>query len=118
MTNPYNLDPKQIIAGKLPDMDPALRRRVLTIVTRQVDLIIAKTRAQERAWRRQQPGQDHISRGIAKSELRIERRLLAIMEGELKVRHGPKDWRQRQILQLAAQYRRLKTGQGISGTGH
>ncbi len=115
MTDTYIADPRKLIAAKLPEMDPVLRRRVLDRVMRQVGEIINETKARERAWRHQQPGQDHVSRGISKSELEIERRLLAIMKQELKTRHGVKSWRQKNILALAAEYRRLRTGRGISG---
>ena len=115
MTDTYLQDPRKRIAAKLPEMDPALRRRVLDRVMRQVDAIIDETRASARAWRAQQPGQDNCSRHIAKSELRIERRLLALMEKDLKTRHGAKHWPQRRTRQLAAEYRRLRAGRGASG---
>lgn len=115
MTDTYIADPRKRIAAKLPEMDPVLRRRVLDRVMRQVDQIIDETRSSERAWRRQQPNQDHTTRRIAKSELEIERRLLAIMKQELKLRHGVKSWRQKKLLALAADYRRIRMGRGIGG---
>jgi hypothetical protein len=115
MTDQDNLDPRKLMAARLPDMEPLLRRRVVTIATNVAWDLIETTRNRERAWRSRQPGGHHIEHRIRKAELRIERRLLAIMERELKARHGQKRWRRREILQLAADYRRLKKGQGLSG---
>jgi hypothetical protein len=115
MTDQDDLDPRKLMAARLPDMEPLLRRRVVTIATNVAWDLIETTRNRERTWRSRQPGGHHIERRIRKAELRIERRLLAIMERELKARHGQKHWRQRQILQLAAEYRRLKKGQRPGG---
>ena len=111
--------PHQIIAEKLPDVDPEERRRLLAIVRLEFREILQQRlvdiKAREREWRRKQPGEDSVSRGIRKAERRVERRMLAVMERELKAELGAKTWTSKELKRLTTAYRRLKAGQGLTG---
>ncbi len=100
-------------------MDPEERRKLIDIAKQELWQILqaslAERKAQDREWRRRQPGQDSVSRGIGKAERRVERGLLAIMEKEIKAQRGAKTWVSRELKRRAAEYKRLKAGLGLTG---
>ncbi len=117
MTDDDYLNPRGLLSRRLPEMDKALRLRVLTIATNVANEVRSETQRRERAWRERQPGGHHLARRKHKAELRIERQLLAALEQELKTQRGAKAWPARSVRRLAADYRRLKAGQGAGGLG-
>ncbi len=117
MTEEDFMKPRQLLDRRLPEMEKAMRLRVLTIATNVANELIDETRRRERAWRERQPGGHHIARRRHKAELRIEQQLLAAMAEELKAERGAKPWPARSVRRLASQYRKLKAGQGIGGLG-
>ncbi len=114
MTDDDYLNPRGLLSRRLPEMDKALRLRVLTIATNVANEIRSETQVRERAWHARQPNRHHIARRNHKAELRIEQQLLAVLAEELKAQRGPKAWPARSFKRLAAEYRKLKAGRGVS----
>ncbi len=109
----------EILAEKLPPMDAEVREKI--IATAKFELMqlllqrLSDTKARERDARRKQPGEHYILRGIRMAERRVERHMLAVMEKELKAQRGAKTWSGRERKRLAAEYKRLKAGLGLTG---
>lgn len=117
MTDDDYLNPRGLLSRRLPEMDKALRLRVLAIATNVANEVRREAQTRERAWRERQPGGHHLARRKHKAELRIEQQLLAALEQELKTQRGAKAWPARSVKQLASEYRKLKASQGIGGLG-
>lgn len=119
MTDILSRRPSEVFAERLPPMDPAERESLLAKAKAEVMRLLlerlAASKEKDRAQRKKMRAQTALARGIANAELRIERRLLGVMEAELKAAHGEKPWRRSQHMRRAALYRRLKAGQGASG---
>ena len=115
MTEEEYMKPRRLFDRRLPEMDKALRLRVLTIVTNVANELMGETQKRERAWRERQPAGHHLARRQYKAKLMIEHQLLGLMAEELKAQRGTKPWPARSVKHLTAQYRKLKAGQSISG---
>jgi hypothetical protein len=121
MTDILNRRPNDVLAERLPPMDPKVRAELIDLAKAEVyKLLVERSKAmgaRERAERRKLRGENALAHGIAKAELRIHRRLLALMEASLKAEHGDKSWQAAQVLKQSAAFRRLKRGRGSAGTG-
>lgn len=101
MTDILNRMPNDVLAERLPPMEPKFRAELIDLAKAEVyKLVVERSKAmgaQERAARKKRPG-EALAASIARAERRIERRLLAIIETSLKAEHGDKSWSRRQAL--------------------
>jgi hypothetical protein len=101
--------PNDIIASKLPPMDPEDRRRLIEQAKFEVWQLLQNRLAQTKA--KKPTRADKHTRTVKK----VEQRLLCMMEREIKTSHGAKPWSQRKLLALVARYRRIRRGNGAVG---
>ncbi len=111
MTDILTRRPNDILAERLPPMEPKFRDELIELAKVEAYKVLVERAkalgAQEQAARKKRPG-EALGLSIARAEKRIERRLLAMLETSLKAEHGGKSWSRRQALSRLAGLRRTR----------